>query len=86
MRAGQLVAHACGRHGLGVLEPAARLGALPLALHPALTFSGSDVDLARLSGASFGVTAPDGLRPVGEALVYEMGGEPVWVAEELRPL
>ena len=51
-----------------------------------LPFSGSDVDLARLSGASFGVTAPDVLRPVGEALVYEMGGEPVWVAEELRPL
>jgi predicted short-subunit dehydrogenase-like oxidoreductase (DUF2520 family) len=86
LRPGQLVAHTCGLHGLAVLEPATRLGALPLALHPVLPFTGTTLDLARLSGACFGVTAPDVLRPVGEALVLEMGGEPVWVAEELRPL
>ena len=78
---GQLVAHVSGRHGLAVLAPAR--GTLPLALHPALPFTGGDVDLV---GASFGVTAPEILRPVAEALVLEMGGEPVWVPEELRPL
>ena len=83
---GALVVHVSGRHGLAVLEPATRRGALPLALHPVLPFTGTEVDLARLSGASFGVTTPDVLRPVGEALVLEMGGEPVWVAEQLRPL
>ena len=36
--------------------------------------------------AAFGVTAPEPLRPVAEALVVEMGGEPVWVAEAHRPL
>ena len=81
---GQLVAHVSGRHGLAVLEPAR--GTLPLALHPVLPFTGSDVDLARLTGASFGVTAPEVLRPIAEALVVEMGGEPVWVLDELRPL
>jgi predicted short-subunit dehydrogenase-like oxidoreductase (DUF2520 family) len=40
----------------------------------------------RLAGVSFGVTAPAGLEPVASALVIEMGGEPVVVAEELRPL
>ena len=80
---GQLVAHVSGRHGLQALEPA---GALPLALHPVLPFSGTATDLARLQGASFGVTAPDVLRPIAEALVVEMGGEPVWVPEHLRPL
>jgi predicted short-subunit dehydrogenase-like oxidoreductase (DUF2520 family) len=83
-RPGQIVAHVSGRHGLSVLEPAR--GVLPLALHPVLPFTGTEVDLARLSGASFGVTAPEILRPVAEALVVEMGGEPVWVLEELRPL
>lgn len=83
---GQLVAHTSGRHGLAVLEPAVRAGALPLALHPVLPFTGSAVDLARLVGVSFGVTTPEQLRPVGEALVLEMGGEPVWVLDELRPL
>jgi len=86
LQPGQLVAHPSGRHGLAVLEPATRLGALPLALHPVLPFAGTEVDLARLTGASFGVTTVEVLRPVGEALVLEMGGEPVWVEDALRPL
>ncbi|MBC7373885.1 MAG: DUF2520 domain-containing protein [Frankiales bacterium] len=83
---GQLFAHTSGRHGLDVLEPAVRQGALPLALHPALPFSGTRVDLERLHGTAFGVTAPDPLRPVAEVLVVEMGGEPVWLTEQQRPL
>jgi len=84
--AGRLVAHASGRHGLAVLEPAARAGALPLALHPVMTFTGRPDDIDRLAGSSFGVTAPDALRPVAEALVVEMGGDPVFIAEERRDL
>lgn len=86
LRPGQLVAHTSGRHGLAVLEPALRLGCLPLALHPVLPFTGTAVDLERLTGAAFGVTAPDPLRPIAEALVLEIGGEPVWVDDDLRPL
>lgn len=86
-RAGQLVAHTSGAHGLGALEPALRAGALPLALHPALPFTGRGAeDLSRLVGVAFGVTAPEPLRLVAEALVVEMGGEPVWVPDNLRPL
>jgi predicted short-subunit dehydrogenase-like oxidoreductase (DUF2520 family) len=86
VKPGQLLVHACGRYGVDVLEPATRAGALPLALHPVMTFSGTSVDVARLAGASFGVTAPPQLRPVAEALVVEMGGEPEWVEEQDRPL
>jgi predicted short-subunit dehydrogenase-like oxidoreductase (DUF2520 family) len=85
-RPGQLVAHVSGAHGIGVLAAATKAGALPLALHPAMTFTGRDEDLDRIAGVSYGVTAPDVLRPVAEALVVEMGGEPVWIPEELRPL
>jgi predicted short-subunit dehydrogenase-like oxidoreductase (DUF2520 family) len=83
---GALVAHTSGRHALTVLEPATRAGALPLALHPVLPFTGTRVDLHRLHGTAFGVTAPEPLRPAAEALVLEMGGEPVWLTEEQRPL
>lgn len=83
---GQLLVHTSGRYGVGVLDPATRAGALPLALHPVLTFTGTAVDLARLSGATFGVTTLEPLRPAAEALVLEMGGEPEWVEEERRPL
>ena len=86
VRAGQLVVHAGGAHGIGVLDPATRAGALPLALHPAMTFTGAAEDVDRLAGTPFGVTAPDALRPVAEALVVEMGGEPVWVPESARAL
>jgi predicted short-subunit dehydrogenase-like oxidoreductase (DUF2520 family) len=85
-RPGQLVAHTSGRHGLDVLRPAAAHGALPLALHPVMTFAGGAEDVERLNGTSFGVTAPEPLRAAGEALVVEMGGEPVWVPEEARVL
>lgn len=81
---GRLVAHASGRHGLAVLEPAVRRGALPLALHPVMTFTGRPDDADKMAGISFGVTAPESLRPVAEALVVEMGGEPVFIAEDKR--
>jgi predicted short-subunit dehydrogenase-like oxidoreductase (DUF2520 family) len=83
---GRMLAHASGRHGLAVLEPAVRLGGLPLALHPVMTFTGRSDDLDRLPGTCFGVTAPDVLRLAAEALVIEMGGEPVFIAEEHRDL
>ncbi len=83
---GRMLAHASGRHGLAVLEPAVRRGALPLALHPVMTFTGRSDDTDRLAGTCFGVTAPDVLRPAAEALVIEMGGEPVFVPEEHRDL
>ncbi|MEW2318114.1 Rossmann-like and DUF2520 domain-containing protein [Streptomyces bauhiniae] len=86
VRPGQLLVHTSGRYGVSVLDPALRAGALPLALHPAMTFTGSPVDVQRLAGCSFGVTAPGELRLAAEALVIEMGGEPEWISEESRPL
>jgi predicted short-subunit dehydrogenase-like oxidoreductase (DUF2520 family) len=86
VRPGTLVAHTSGAHGVAVLDVLTRAGALPMALHPVMTFTGTDVDLQRLAGACFGVTAPDELRLAAEALVIEMGAEPVWVEEAARPL
>lgn len=84
--AGRMLAHTSGRHGLAVLEPATELGALPLALHPVMTFTGRADDADKLAGISFGVTAPAVLRPAAEVLVMEMGGEPVFIAEADRGL
>jgi predicted short-subunit dehydrogenase-like oxidoreductase (DUF2520 family) len=86
LQPGQLVAHVSGAHGIDVLRPAAEIGALPMALHPVMTFTGRPEDLDRLDGCSFGVTSDDALRPVAEALVVEMGGEPEFIPEEQRAL
>ena len=82
-RPGQLVAHTSGRHGLAPFAPVAET-VLPLAIHPAMTFTGTSLDLSRLAECCFGITAPEEMRPVAETLVVEMGGEPVWVPEESR--
>jgi predicted short-subunit dehydrogenase-like oxidoreductase (DUF2520 family) len=89
LRAGQIVVHTCGAHGIEVLRPAVEHGALPLALHPVMTFTGRAEDLERITTCCFGVTAADddeAAWSVGEALVVEMGAEPVRVPAAARPL
>ncbi len=75
-RPGRRVAHTCGAHGL--------LPGVDLALHPAMTFTGTAVDLPRLAGVSWGVTAHD--RSFAADLVADLGGVPEWVAEGDRAL
>ena len=69
-----------------VFAPATALGAIGLAIHPAMTFTGLSMDLQRLNGTSFAVTGPAPFLPIAQALVVEMGGEPVHVAEADRAL
>jgi predicted short-subunit dehydrogenase-like oxidoreductase (DUF2520 family) len=78
---GQLVLHTSARHGIAALSPALAAGAIPLAVHPAMTFTGTSLDIARLADSYFAVTAPAPVLPIGQALVVEMGGEPIVIAE-----
>jgi len=85
-RAGQIVVHASGRFGTEVLQAAAEHGALPLAIHPAMTFTGTSLDRARMADAVFAVTAAAPMLPIAQALVVEMGGEPIEIANADRPM
>jgi len=82
---GQLVLHTAPGVGIGVLAPATAAGVIPLALHPAMAFTGTSIDLSRLRESYFAVTAPTPVLPIGQALVVEMGAEPVVVSEADRP-
>ena len=86
LRPGQYVVHTWGRHGLGVLAPAAQVGARVVALHPAMTFTGTALDLDRLPGCVFGLTAGAAEKAFAEDLVADLGGRPMWVPEEMRTL
>jgi predicted short-subunit dehydrogenase-like oxidoreductase (DUF2520 family) len=86
VHAGQYVMHASGRYGVSVLEELTERGAIALAVHPVMTFTGTSIDLARLEDCPFGVTAEAAGLPVAEALVIEMGGDPVVVDEGSRLL
>jgi predicted short-subunit dehydrogenase-like oxidoreductase (DUF2520 family) len=83
---GQYVVHTSGRHGLAVLEPARAVGAHTVALHPAMTFTGTRLDLDRLDGCVFGLTADAAERAFAQRLVDDLGGRPTWVPEEMRTL
>lgn len=83
-QAGQIVAHTSGRHGAAVLDPVRRHHAFPIAIHPAMTFTGTALDLVRLHECCFGVTADDRILPIAGALVLDIGAEPVTIAEADR--
>ncbi len=85
-QAGQLVVHTSGRYGAAIFDAAAGHHVLGMALHPVMTFTGTSMDVVRLADCCFGITAPEPLRPVAEALVVEMGAEPVWIQEQDRPM
>jgi predicted short-subunit dehydrogenase-like oxidoreductase (DUF2520 family) len=82
---GQLVFHTAPALGIGVLAPALALGVIPLAIHPAMAFTGTSIDLSRLHESYCAVTAPGPVLPIAQALVVEMGAEPVIIAEADRP-
>jgi predicted short-subunit dehydrogenase-like oxidoreductase (DUF2520 family) len=86
IHAGQYVVHTSGRHGLAVLDDVRAVGAHPVAMHPAMTFTGTAVDLGRLSGCVFGLTAGPDERAFAEGLVADLGGRAMWVPEEMRTL
>lgn len=82
---GQLVLHTDPAYGAGVLAPAVARGAIPLAIHPAITFTGaSSLDLHQLAQGYAAVTAPAPVLPIAQALAVELGCEPVVVAEQDR--
>ena len=83
-RAGQLLAHTAGEFGFGILEPAVSKGVIPLAIHPAMTFTGTSVDLSRIRESYFAVAAPNVALPIAQALVIEMGAEPIVISEQDR--
>ena len=84
---GQLVVHTSGRHGLAVLEPARAVGARVAAMHPAMTFTGTSIDLDRLPGTRLRAhRRPAPSVALVESLVADLGGIPMWVPEEMRTL
>jgi predicted short-subunit dehydrogenase-like oxidoreductase (DUF2520 family) len=69
VRPGHVVMHTSGRHGLAVLAPMVAAGARAIAFHPAMTFTGTAVDLERT--CAFGLTALPDDRALAETLVAQ---------------
>jgi predicted short-subunit dehydrogenase-like oxidoreductase (DUF2520 family) len=83
-RAGQLVVHLAAEYDHEILQGATAKGAIPLAIHPAMRFTGTSLDINRMKESYFAVSAPAVALPIAEALVIEMGAEPIVIASEAR--
>ena len=81
---GQMVAHTSPKFGYSVFNPATQAGSIPLAIHPAMKFTGTESDAARIRESYFAVSAPAVALPIAQALVIEMGAEPITIREEDR--
>src|SRR5246127_3784609 len=87
VRPGTIVAQTSGANGGGIRAPLSHNGCIPLAIHPAMTFTGSDEDISRLPDTCFGITAVDDVGyAIGQSLVLEMGGGPFCVRQDARIL
>lgn len=87
VRRGTIVVHTSGANGIGILAPLTEQGCVPLAIHPAMTFTGSEEDVIRLGETCFGITAADEIGyAIAQSLVLEIGGEPFRVREDARTL
>ena len=80
----KIVVHLSPLEGFSVLGAAAIAGAVPVALHPVMHFSGTSVDLLVLKNTAVAVSAPEVLLPIAQALAIELGAEPIVVREEQR--
>jgi len=85
VRPGTIVVHTSGVNGVEVLAPLE--DCIPLAIHPAMTFTGAEEDISRLPDTCFGITAADEVGyAIAQSLVLEIGGEPFRVPEQARTL
>ena len=82
---GQLLAHTSPEYGFEVFDEALGSGIVPMAIHPAMKFTGfSSIDRARLNESYIAVDSPKSVLPVVQTLAIELGGEPVHVPSGAR--
>ena len=85
-RKGQTVIHCSGAASLDVLEPVRQYGAVPGAFHPCQTFSSVSEAVESLPGSTFAIEGDGDTRATLEHLATELGGNPIFLRPEHKPL
>lgn len=85
-RAKQGVAHCSGAASLDVLDAATKQGASPGAFHPLQAFSSVDNGVRSIPGITFGIEGGDEMREFLADMARAIGGNPVFLNAEDKPL
>lgn len=81
---GQVTVHLAGGMGLEPLASAAAVGALPIAMHPVMEFSGTSLDVSRLQGTPVAYTCSPVAVPLAISLIESIGAIPFEVDNTQR--
>lgn len=82
----KFVFHMSGAGGLDLLEPAKNAGASIASLHPMQSFSSVDQAINNIPGSYFGVTADTKALKPAKNIIRKIGGIPIIVRAEQKPL
>ena len=85
-RTGQAVVHTSGVLTLEALDAAARAGASPGAFHPMQLFSSPETGVEGIPGTTFGIAGDAEMAAYLEEMALAIGGRPVFVRAEDKPL
>ena len=85
-RPGQAAVHCSGAASLDVLEHALRQGANAGAFHPLQAFSSVENGINSIPGTTFGIEGDDQMRAYLEKLALGIGGNPIFLKSEDKPL
>ncbi|HOC59930.1 MAG: DUF2520 domain-containing protein [Syntrophaceae bacterium] len=83
---GKKVLHMSGAGGLDLLDHAVRAGGQVASIHPLQSFSSIEGAIASIPGSYFGVTAAKGAKKFASSLVRDLGGIPMEITPEQKPL
>ena len=85
-RESQAVVHCSGAAPLDVLDDAKKQGAVPGGFHPLQAFASVDEAVKNLPGSTFGIEADGDLGSFLNSMAVDLGGFPIRLKSEDRPL
>lgn len=82
----KFVFHMSGAGGLDLLEPAKKAGAAVASIHPLQSFSSIDQAIENIPGSYFGVTADKKAEEPAKNIIRDLGGIPIVISPDHKPL
>ena len=83
---GKFVFHMSGAGGLDLLESAKKAGAAVASIHPLQSFSSIDQAIKNIPGSYFGITADKKAQQSARNIVRDLGGIPLLISSDQKPL
>lgn len=83
---GKFVFHMSGAGGLDLLESAKKSGSFTASIHPLQSFSSIDQAIKNIPGSYFGITADKRAQLPAKKIIRDLGGIPLFISSEQKPL